>query len=76
MDIDLFYFSPVKDGNWIWKTALQGVWLLLLLLLLFWPRDGGYEAKVRDTQDAANGGEMGTGSDTGTFFIGGMRQSG
>ena len=36
----------------------------------------GYEAKTLDTQDAANGGEMGTGSDTGTFFIGGMRQPG
>ncbi|ENA08760.1 hypothetical protein ECP02999171_1800 [Escherichia coli P0299917.1] len=35
-----------------------------------------YESKALDTQNAANCGEMGTGSDTGAFFIGGMRQPG
>ena len=28
-----------------------------------------YEQKTLDTQNAANGGEMGTGSDTGAFFL-------
>ncbi len=32
--------------------------------------------KTLDTQNTANCGEMGTGSDTGAFFIGGMRQPG
>ena len=36
--------------------------------------DYGYEQKSLDTQNAANGGEMGTGSDTGAFFIGGLCQ--
>ncbi|MFV2194208.1 hypothetical protein ACNISP_24780 [Escherichia coli] len=35
-----------------------------------------YEPKALDTQNAASGGEMGAGSDTGAFFIGGMRQPG
>ncbi|ENE14527.1 hypothetical protein ECP03047993_1358 [Escherichia coli P0304799.3] len=35
-----------------------------------------YEQKTLDAQNAANGGEMGTGRDTGAFFIGGMRQPG
>ncbi|KQJ34256.1 hypothetical protein AM270_26775 [Escherichia coli] len=28
-----------------------------------------YEPKTLDTQNAANGGEMGAGSDTGVFFV-------
>ncbi|HHZ5480505.1 TPA: tellurite/colicin resistance protein [Escherichia coli] len=35
-----------------------------------------YEQKTLDTQNAANNGEMGTGSDTSAFFLGGMRQHG
>ncbi|EII45575.1 hypothetical protein QDW60_09905 [Escherichia coli] len=33
-----------------------------------------YEPKALDTQNAASGGEMGAGSDTGAFFIGGLCQ--
>ncbi|OSL95247.1 hypothetical protein EBAG_00528 [Escherichia coli T426] len=32
--------------------------------------------KTLDTQNAANGGEMGTGSDTGAFFIGELCEPG
>ena len=43
--------------------------------MLFWfeLNSGEYEPKTLDTQNATNGGEMDTGSDTGAFFIGGMR---
>jgi hypothetical protein len=48
--------------------SLYGIARLISVIRWWW-----YEAKTLDTQNATNGGEMGTGSNTGAFFIGGVR---
>ncbi|PBR22704.1 hypothetical protein COD58_24620 [Escherichia coli] len=58
------------------RAAAFAIRLVAVAVLILAVRWGGYDAKTQDTQNAANGGEMGTGSDAGAFFPGGMRQPG
>ena len=58
------------------RAAAFAIRLVAVAVLIWAVRWWCYDAKTLDTQSAANDGEMGTGSDTGAFFSGGMRQSG
>ncbi len=58
------------------RAAAFAIRLVAVAVLIWAVRWWGYGAKTLDTQNAANGGETGTGSDTGAFFIGGVRQPG
>ncbi|PBQ88835.1 hypothetical protein COD37_27870 [Escherichia coli] len=58
------------------RAAAFAIRLVAVAVLILAVRWWGHAPKTLDTQNTASGGEMGTGSDTGAFFIGGMRQPG